>query len=99
MERGKSVMLYKPIRCNPNQMHVIETAHSTIDFYKNFCYNIHMRKGKKMRRINYTVTILGTIEVEDWRDNNEISSLIDEDLEDRGVPFLEIDEIEFDEDS
>lgn len=50
-----------------------------------------------MRRINYTVTILGTIEVEDWRDDNEISSLIDEDIEDRGIPFLEINEIEFDE--
>jgi hypothetical protein len=51
-----------------------------------------------MRRINYTATILGTISVEDWRDDEEISSLIDEDLEDRGVPFLEINEIEFDED-
>lgn len=96
MERGKSVMLYKPIRCNPNQMHVIETAHSTIDFYKNFCYNIHMRKGK-MRRINYTAIIMGTIDVEDWQEDNEISSLIDEDLEDRGIPFLEINEIEFNE--
>ena len=75
-------------------MRVIETAHSTIDFYKKFCYNIYMRK---MRRINYTATILGTIYVEDWRDDDEIFSLIDEDLEDRGVPFLEINEIEFDE--
>ena len=40
-------MLYKHNRCNPNQMRVIETAHSTIDFYKKFCYNIYMRKGKK----------------------------------------------------
>ncbi len=79
-------------------MRVIETTHSTIDFYKKFCYNIYMRKGEKMRRINYTATILGTIFVEDWRDDEEISSLIDEDLEDRGVPFLEINEIEFDED-
>lgn len=52
-----------------------------------------------MRRINYTATVLGTIYVEDWRDDDEISSLIDEDLEDRGVSFLEINEIEFDEDS
>ena len=56
-----------------------------------------MRKGKRMRRINYTATVLGTIYVEDWRDDDEISSLIDEDLEERGVPFLEINEIEFDE--
>lgn len=50
-----------------------------------------------MKRIHYTATILGTIYVEDWRDDDEISSLIDEDLEERGVPFLEINEIEFDE--
>lgn len=50
-----------------------------------------------MRRINYTATILGTIYVEDWRDDDEIFSLIDEDLEDREVPFLEINEIEFNE--
>ena len=78
-------------------MRVIGIAHSTIDFYKKFCYNIYMRKGEKMRRIYYTATILGTIYVEDWRDDDEISSLIDEDLEERGVPFLEINEIEFDE--
>lgn len=52
-----------------------------------------------MRRINYTAIIMGTIDVEDWQEDNEISSLIDEDLEDRGIPFLEINEIEFDEDS
>lgn len=88
-------MLYKHNRCNPNQIRVIETTHSTIDFYKKFCYNIYM----KMRKINYTATILGTIYVEDWRDDDEICSLVDEDLEDREIPFLEINEIEieFDE--
>ena len=50
-----------------------------------------------MKTIMYTATILGTIYVPDERDEWEILSLIDEDLEDRGVPFLEINEIEFDE--
>ena len=50
-----------------------------------------------MKTITYSATILGTIFVEDWRDELEILSLIEEDLEDRDVFLKEINNIEFDE--
>ena len=36
---------FETICATLNQMRVIETAHSMIDFYKNFCYNIYIRYG------------------------------------------------------
>ena len=50
-----------------------------------------------MKKIAYSITILGIVNVEEWQDEEEISSLIKEDIEKRGIPFEEINDIDFDE--